>query len=367
MSHTYIIGASGSGKSTLLKTLALEAIQDGHAVLFIDPHGTDTVDLLHRVPKRRLTDTVLIDPTDTEYSFSWNPLADHTVEPLAASVLSDTIKDAWGYHDATTPVMDMYLYFTFATLLHCHKPFTDALPLLTDKDYRTVLEIKDTFLMSFWTTFDTMTPKEQRDATASTANKLWTLFADERIRSLFHDGNFSVQEAVDSQIVFAHLPQGALGLGKVKLLGSLLLGQYHLAALDRDTTTPLSIFVDEVHQFSASTIAEMLSGLRKYNVHITVAHQTISQLEPSLFSSLMGNCAERQVFRLAPEDIDHIHGSANNSGILALDELPPHRYRTYPYPAGRETKRTERLPKPTSADMFAHIQTHTHWNYCRKR
>ncbi|MEK7170525.1 MAG: DUF87 domain-containing protein, partial [Patescibacteria group bacterium] len=37
--HMYVIGKTGMGKSTLLENMAIQDIQNGHGVCFIDPHG----------------------------------------------------------------------------------------------------------------------------------------------------------------------------------------------------------------------------------------------------------------------------------------------------------------------------------------
>src|SRR3989339_2156007 len=37
--HMYLIGKTGMGKTVALKNLAIQDIQDGHGVGFVDPHG----------------------------------------------------------------------------------------------------------------------------------------------------------------------------------------------------------------------------------------------------------------------------------------------------------------------------------------
>ena len=37
--HMYVIGKTGMGKSTLLENLAIQDIQNGEGMAFIDPHG----------------------------------------------------------------------------------------------------------------------------------------------------------------------------------------------------------------------------------------------------------------------------------------------------------------------------------------
>jgi len=60
----HVIGPTGTGKSNLMAQLALQDIDAGRGVVVIDPKR-DLVDAIaDRVPKHRLDDVVLIDPTD---------------------------------------------------------------------------------------------------------------------------------------------------------------------------------------------------------------------------------------------------------------------------------------------------------------
>ena len=361
MAHTYILGASGSGKSTLLKNRALQNIRAGHGVCFIDPHGDDIDELMAHIPRRRVKDTVLFDPTDDHYLI-WNPLAHTANYPLTATSLTDAIKDAWGYHGMTTPVMEMYLYFTIATLIENNASFYTSLQLLTQ--FR--LPVKDTTLRIFWDNFEAMTPKERREQTSSTLNKLFTLFADPRLRRLLStsESRIDMADIVRDKIFLIRLPQGQLGLSKVSLLGSILLSLIHVACLSR-TGPPFHIYVDEFHHFSHSTLAEMLSGLRKFNVHITLAHQFIAQLDRQLFGSLMGNCATRHVFRVSPEDARQFQECKKN-GPICLHELETFSYRTFPWQNRDHDQKAVPLPTPQSPNMPKRIRNHTHQNYCRE-
>lgn len=364
--NRYCLGSAGSGKSTLLKQFIIDDMNDGHAVCFLDPHGTDTDDLLQYVPAHRLKDTILFDPSDPDYFITWNPLAETVNLPLAATSISETVKDAWGYHGVTTPVLDMYLFFTVLSLIENDLSFRHSIELLTDKEYRTQLCFSPV-LEQFWDNFNKMTPKEQRDSTASTLNKLYVLFGDERIARLLSTvkGQFCVSEAVSNKILFVRLPQGQLGLSKVSLIGSILLSAIHLACLRRDPSVPFSLYVDEVHNFSPSTLAEILSGLRKFNVSVTVAHQYVEQLEKPFFAALMGNSAQRHIFNVSTEDARRFQERFGVYGTANMDEFEPYRYRTFPWHSSDRDQFTEALAEPNVA-MAEKVRRHTHRNYCKR-
>ncbi len=73
-SGLYILGKAGTGKSNLLISLALQDIEQGNGLLFIDPHSDAITAILERMPKERKKDVILLDPTDRNYAFGINPL-----------------------------------------------------------------------------------------------------------------------------------------------------------------------------------------------------------------------------------------------------------------------------------------------------
>src|SRR5436853_3471329 len=72
--HMYMIGKTGVGKSTMFTNMALQDILDYKGLAFIDPHGESIDWLLQRIPKSRLEDVVLFDPSDTEFPLGLNLL-----------------------------------------------------------------------------------------------------------------------------------------------------------------------------------------------------------------------------------------------------------------------------------------------------
>lgn len=354
MAHTYIIGQSGTGKSTLLIQRTLERIKDGHGVFYLDPHGSDTDQILDYIPAKRRNDVVLFDPS-REDVLPFNPLQNLSNIPLTVSILLDTIKDAWGYAHTPTPTLEMYLYFSLSALAEAGETLIGLPYLLTDASYRNdvTANLKDEVVKAFWAAFGAMTPKEQRDQVSSTLNKALMLIADPRVRRTLalHHSAFQCADVVNSKIFLARLPQGQLSIGRTRLLGSVLLSLMHQACLARDTALPFHFFIDECHLWSPTVISEMLSGIRKFNVTITLAHQYIDQLDRTYYSAILGNCAEQIVFRISSEDASRLaerFDTARNGTKYDFDQQPPFRARQFPF--------TERTPDlhiaPLSRDPY---------------
>jgi len=70
--HVYVIGKSGMGKTELLKNLAIQDIQDGRGICFMDPHGDPVYDLLDYIPKDRVKDVIFINPADMQFPVAFN-------------------------------------------------------------------------------------------------------------------------------------------------------------------------------------------------------------------------------------------------------------------------------------------------------
>jgi hypothetical protein len=338
MAHTYILGQSGTGKSTLLKQIIIDRIHAGHGVFYLDPHGHDTNELLSYIPRSRRKDVVLFDPS-REDVLAFNPLEDRTNISLSVSILLDTIKDAWGYADVPTPVMDMYLYFSLAALAEAKQTLLGLPYILSNETYRTAIlrDVRDKVIRDFWLSFSAMSPKEQRDQVASTLNKALMLIADPRVRRTLalNQSSFQCADVVKDKIFFACLPQGQLSIGRTRLLGSVLLSLMHQACLSRDTTVPFHFVLDECHIWSSTVVREMLSGIRKFNVALTLAHQYIDQLDPTYYSAITGNCAEQIVFRTSMDDAARLERRFDAGGKLGVkwefDQLPDFRARQFPF------------------------------------
>ena len=58
--HVYSIGKTGMGKSTMLENMAIQDIQNGEGMAFLDPHGKTADLLLDYVPEHRVRDVLIL-------------------------------------------------------------------------------------------------------------------------------------------------------------------------------------------------------------------------------------------------------------------------------------------------------------------
>ncbi len=334
--HTHIIGQTGTGKSTLLQQLILNDIENDHGVLFIDPHGHDTNTILEQFPKRREDDLIVFDVSDYDFPIAFNPLQavpEHR-RPFVASSNLDTAKDSlWGFKkNFSASRVELIVYHCIASLLDVENGTLLGIPLMLSDEKRLKAVIKrtsDPMVRRYWKEVFLKIPNKRDRATLieSTFGKFQYFLADPHIRHCLGQAKsaFDLRDVLKGKILFARLPQGKLGLQKTKMMGSLLLSAIHNAALSREDDNPFHIYIDEADTFAGNTVTEMLSGIRKFSVSITIAHQFIQPELKDFNSALFGNCGTTIAFRTGIDDAEYMKNYVpNDNTVDKLYELPLH-------------------------------------------
>lgn len=317
--HVYVIGKTGMGKSTLLENMAVQDIQNGEGMAFIDPHGKTADLLLEYVPKDRIRDVIWIAPFDVEHPISFNVLED--IDPskrhLVVSGLMSTFKKIWV--DAWSARMEYILTNTLLALMET--PGSTLLGvnrMLSDKEYRKeiVNNIKDPSVRAFWVKeFASYTERQAAEAVPAIQNKVGQFTANPLIRNMIgqSQSSFSFREAMDSRkIVIINLSKGRIGDENMKLLGGLLVTKIYLAAMSRADVPDrvmkmlpnFYLFVDEFQNFANASFADILSEARKYKLNLTIAHQYIEQMDEIVRPAVFGNVGTMIMFRIGATDAE---------------------------------------------------------------
>lgn len=317
--HVYVIGKTGMGKSTLLENMAVQDIQNGEGMAFIDPHGKTADLLLEYVPQERIRDVIYMAPFDTEYPISFNVLESVDVDKrhLVVSGLMSTFKKIWV--DAWSARMEYILTNTLLALLEC--PGSTLLgvnKMLSDKEYRkeVVSHIKDPSVKSFWVKeFANYTERMAAEAVPSIQNKVGQFTANPLIRNMIGQpvSSFNFREAMDKRkIIIINLSKGKIGDENMKLLGGMIVTKLYLAAMSRADVPDrvmkvlpnFYLFVDEFQNFANASFADILSEARKYKLNLTIAHQYIEQMDEQVRAAVFGNVGTMMVFRVGATDAE---------------------------------------------------------------
>jgi hypothetical protein len=312
--HLYLIGQTGTGKSTLLHAMMRQDVINGRGFVLLDPHGDlfDSVGLdLDDAPSRRIRRFDLPSPS---CGFGFNPLdcpRQHT-RPVAAAALLDVFKKLW--EDSWGPRLEHLLRYAILALVET--PGTtlgDILRVVRDDAFRlrVAAGIANEQVRSFWLgEFVRMSPGRRAEAVAPIENKLGAFLAHERLRVALSapNGATDIRAIMDrNQVLLVNLSKGRLGDDASSLFGALLVSTLARLGLERADTPEsdrpdFAIYADEFQSFTTLAVASMLAELRKYRVHLILAHQFLGQLETELKDAILGNAGTVIVFRTGPSD-----------------------------------------------------------------
>lgn len=303
--HTWIIGQPQTGKTNTLLNLAIEDIYNDLPVMYLDPYGHSSLQLLSHIPEERKKDVIFFDATDFDRPIGFNILNQLTPDeiPFVASFLRDTIKGIWSFGNTSTATMDLYIRNSVAALSYLRGGSLFGMYyMLTSKRYRTKVigYIKDPVLLSFWKEFENLPEKDQRQEVASTKNKAFALIDDPRLRHIIaqRTPKFNINDVVKGKILIVRLPISSLGTMVPSILGSLLLAAVHFASMNNDLV--FRVHVDGLHEFSDFTLIQMLT--QPTSATLTLTNQYTSQLPPEMLNALISSAGNKIAYRLGIAD-----------------------------------------------------------------
>jgi hypothetical protein len=292
--HSYIVGAAGAGKSELLKILIHEHIEAGDAsVVVVDAHS-DLCEQIARWPAVAADDRlVFISPVlFGDMVPCINPLAppagsdDRTREKIAnrlAEVIGDICRGEGG---GATVRMVSLAKAAFRVLLD--RPGStlqdfylmlaeDPPPGLIEAGKKHHDQIVRWFFQSDWHGADYKAAKSAMRA------RLLQLLLHKDFRDMTcAPSTVPLYELVDAgKVILFSL--GQAGSDSARVVGMMVVSL--LAALGdvrkesgREDRRPVHIVLDECHNFVGPATRTILTELRKYGMHLTLANQYVKQL-----------------------------------------------------------------------------------------
>ena len=317
--HMYVIGKTGMGKSTMLENMAIQDIQNGEGIAFIDPHGSTAEKLLDFIPYDRIKDVVYFAPFDVDHPVGFNVMEDvgYDKRHLVVSGLMGALKRIWV--DAWSARMEYILQNTLLALLeYPNSTLLDVNRMLTNKNFRAAVieSITDPIVREFWTVeFQTYTDRYTQEATPAIQNKVGQFVANPLIRNIVGQpqSTFDLRKMMDEKKIFiVNLSKGRMGETNASLLGSMLTVKIYLAAMSRaeesaarmDKLPRFYFYVDEFQSMMNEAFADILSESRKYKLALTLANQYIEQMEEKVRDAVFGNVGTLICFRVGPFDAD---------------------------------------------------------------
>lgn len=318
--HIYSIGKTGMGKSTMLENMAVQDIQNGNGMAFLDPHGKTADLLLDYIPEERMKDVIYFAPFDTEYPISFNVMED--VGPmrrhLVLSGLMSAFEKVFGeesFSDRMQYILQntilALLEYPGATLLGINK-------MLSDKAYRNkvVANVTDPSVKDYWTKeFAGYTDRFAAEAIPAIQNKVGQFTSNPLIRNIIGQSksSFDIRKIMDEKkILIVNLSKGLVGESNANLLGSMLVTKIYLSAMSRADVAETELkklpnfylYVDEFQSFANKSFADILSEARKYKLSLNITHQYIEQMAEEVRAAVFGNVGTLISFRVGSYDAE---------------------------------------------------------------
>ena len=321
--HTYIIGMTGTGKSWFQANLAIQDIRNGHGVCVVDPHGSLVEDILPYIPRERLEDVIIFDPSDIKRPIGLNMLEARTQQEMdfAASEMISIFYKLLPDPAMAGPMFEHYMRNALLVLMaDLENPGTlvELARLFTDKDFRTekLKHVTDIMVKDFW---EREYEASQRGSSAAdmlsyVISKTGRFVENEMMRNIIGQPKSGInfrQIMDEKKILLINLSKGKVGETNSNLLGLIAVAKLQMAALARadmpeDQRSDFYLYIDEFQNFITDSISIILAEARKYKLNLIIGHQYIAQLnqggDTKVKDAVFGNVGNIVCFRIGVDD-----------------------------------------------------------------
>jgi len=331
--HLYIMGQTGTGKSTLLKTMIADCLEKNHGFSLIDPHGDLFDEVQKLIPKAKKGKLVVINTTDPENSAKHNPIGYDESNPQSKSLVINELIRIFGtlydMRQAGGPMFELYLKNGLLLVMdekvrekYKQATIADFVRMFFDDAFRKDLIslCSNQKVVDFFKTAEKISGEWSFPNFATWVTSKLSRFTDDYYLTPIissKKGNINFRKLIDDgNILLVKMDKGMIGSDNVSLLGQMLVSSIVLAAMsranmDKHQRKPYYLFIDEFQNFIKGDIGSALSEVRKYGLSLTLANQTLGQLqqksaEQDLVESLMGNVGSMIFFRPGINDYEKI-------------------------------------------------------------
>ncbi|MHB8602308.1 MAG: type IV secretory system conjugative DNA transfer family protein [Nitrosotalea sp.] len=285
--HAGIFGEVGSGKSIVDTIMINQNINRDEGFMVVDPHGTLAQDVLRMIPESKKDRVVYISMDAVR---NWgktvkiNPLevkngADRYVVAMnLVNALHNIYRDSWG------PQLEALLRNGANALVEIEgSTLRDLVKIITDDRQRSVImnKVANRDVRHFW---NVLFPVQyQKDAGRSAYNKLDKILSIPQVAAILDAPQSTIDfgNMIESgKFVIIDLSSGGSD-DVISFLGTILINMIYIEArkrFGRDDIAekPFFMYIDEAHLFAPFALRELLNTMRKANIKVTIASQTIN-------------------------------------------------------------------------------------------
>lgn len=325
--HLYLIGQTGTGKSAFLQEMILQDIEAGEGVALIDPHGELAEKVIGLVPSFRSEDVIYFNPGDADYPIALNMLEyDPNYPESKTFVVNELLEIFEKLYNLKTqgfggPMFEQYM--RNALLLIMEDPdsgntLIEIPRVLADENFRRhkLSKCRNIVVKNFWEK-----EAEKAGGEAALANmvpyitsKMNVFIANDLVRPIISQqkSSFNFRRIMDEKkILIVNLAKGRLGDINSYLLGMIIVGKLLISAFSRidipeEKRNNFFLYIDEFHNVTTKTVADILTEARKYRLAMIFGHQFIGQLDEDTRKAIFGNVGSVLSFRVGPEDAKYL-------------------------------------------------------------
>ncbi|MBZ0300042.1 MAG: type IV secretion system DNA-binding domain-containing protein [Anaerolineae bacterium] len=320
--HLYVVGKTGKGKSKFLQACLFQDVAEGRGCGVIDPHADLVTDLLWLLNRRgvlhdpaQVERIVYVNPAESRYVIPFNVLATAGEPYEIAQNVIEAFRRTWPDSLGEAPHFSNVMLHTLLLLIRARLTLVDMPHVLVDTSFRDGLleQANEPELTSF---FHDRFDEWGRNAAVmkeSTLNKVTALTMNPHLKRMLGqpENRLDFRAIMDEgKVLLADL--GHCDEESQRLIGNLITTGIEQAIFSRHDIAhpdrrPFYLYIDEFQDFSASsgsvkTLSKILSGARKFGLHLTLAHQNLSQLSERMKGAVIGNVWTKVIFGVSEDD-----------------------------------------------------------------
>ncbi|MCL6479352.1 MAG: TraM recognition domain-containing protein [Peptococcaceae bacterium] len=299
-----LLGGQGMGKSTTMENIIKNDAEDKNkAMVIIDPNNDLAVKALGLIPPDR--EVIYLNVADGENRLGINPLSTGDVPDVLVTNVINTFRQFWG-KEAIGPRSEELLINTMYALLDVEPSITfyEVYRMMAEVNYRSMIvsRLKDEHQRLYWQhTFEAVAEngKFLEEALSAPRNKLNRILSVSNVRRVLTSRHSIDLKRLISRrrILVVNLAKGAVGEENAYLLGIFLITMLWQAiqsqvSLPPGERVPVSLVVDEAHNFLCPGLEKLLSEGRKFGGQNTLAFQFMGQIDYEKVRKAVVNLAQ---------------------------------------------------------------------------
>lgn len=300
--HIAIFGETGSGKSITQLGLIRQNIERNEGFFLIDPHGMLARDVLLLIPRDKWNNVIYVNPMSATPEWfgrtvKINPLECKRPEDryIIAMSFVNALKNL--YHESWGDRLEAILRNAINALVELEdSTLRDLSMLITDAKFRAQVlrKIANRETIQF---LANVFEQYKKDAGSAAYNKLDKILKTPLIAAMVDSPRSSIdisQIMKEGKFLIVDLASGASD-DIAAFMGSILIHMLYVEAKRRidnleSLETPFYLYVDEAHLFSSFALREVLNTMRKFNVKVTLATQTVNAFSTRVANEITALC-----------------------------------------------------------------------------